>query len=405
MKIIIIDDEPVIANGLAATVRRISPDWSVQGVYSDPEDALNNCDWDNVQLALIDISMPELNGITLCAMVRERGYDTEIVFITAHAKFEYARSALQHGALDYLLKPVSPEKLRKVLWRAEEKYRERIMRQKDESYIKANLAHLRKMFLNDLVFEEQQLEAGRMNELIRLYHLNGKRFAIYVFFSRQEKKQIRDLFKKINEEDWCLYGQEYFFILLLVCRREETELPSAVFSMLVQSGAAMRGEWVWPVKKPEHLPGEYRRLLCGLRGEGVLPEVRSDSLSPLPPESGLSPPIRQAVRYIRANFTRPLSLQAISEDIYLHPTYLSNLFKKQTGLSVVDYINYCRIERAKELLVEPQNKIYWVMEMVGFVNARYFSQIFKKYTGLTPTAYKQRVYLGNAGLNADDKQP
>ena len=97
-----------------------------------------------------------------------------------------------------------------------------------------------------------------------------------------------------------------------------------------------------------------------------------------------------AIQYIQEHYQQPLSLGQIAEAVYLHPTYLSNLFKKQTGYAVVDYINMVRVQHAKTLLADPRNRIYWIVEQVGFSNQRYFSAVFKKNTGLTPMQYRCR---------------
>jgi len=86
----------------------------------------------------------------------------------------------------------------------------------------------------------------------------------------------------------------------------------------------------------------------------------------------------------------------------VHPTYLSNLFKKQTGITLIDYINHYRVEKAKELLSDPLNKIYWITEQVGFVNQRYFSQVFKRITGLTPVEYRTHCIIHHTDKRNED---
>lgn len=391
MNLVVIDDEPIIANGLAGMVRKLDGPYTVKGVFSDPEEALELCDWDDIQLALVDISMPELDGLSLNAAVRERGFTTQIVYITAHANFEYAQRAVHLGALDYLLKPVSRRSLEPVLAKAEENHLRDLARRQDERYIRQNLFRLRKAFFNDLIFEEQRFRPEQAARRSGQYFLTGCAYSLILFFSRWDRGRLKEYLRgRVEEESWFLYGQEYFFVLLLI-QTDPGELERAM-----STGGAME-RWVSEgnIRTPDSLSDAYQRLLTQLRGlgAGLLPEMEAGGPE-LPSEREMPVPVRQAVRYIRTHYRDRLSLKTIADEIYLHPTYFSNLFKKQTGFSVVDYINYVRIIKAKEMLREPQNKIYWVMEQVGFVNQRYFSQVFKKQTGMTPTQYKQESFLG-----------
>ena len=70
------------------------------------------------------------------------------------------------------------------------------------------------------------------------------------------------------------------------------------------------------------------------------------------------------------------------------PTYFSSLFKKEMGVNFVTYLTEIRVEKAKTLLCCTNKKVYEIAYEVGFGDYRYFSQIFKKHTGLTPQEFK-----------------
>lgn len=101
------------------------------------------------------------------------------------------------------------------------------------------------------------------------------------------------------------------------------------------------------------------------------------------------PGVQQAIRYIRENYARDLSLGDLSNEAGLNEGYFSGLFKKDTGKSITEYLNEIRMEKAKELLAETNLKNYEIAEKVGFRNASYFSTMFKKYTGMTIQEYRQ----------------
>jgi two-component system response regulator YesN len=69
------------------------------------------------------------------------------------------------------------------------------------------------------------------------------------------------------------------------------------------------------------------------------------------------------------------------------------MFKKELGINFIDYLNGLRIEKAKELLMDPKYKTYEVAEKVGINDAHYFSRLFKKYVGISPTEFKDSVLI------------
>lgn len=95
--------------------------------------------------------------------------------------------------------------------------------------------------------------------------------------------------------------------------------------------------------------------------------------------------------YINENYHEPISLNMIAENIYLSPSYISDLFKKQTGENITDYLAKVRIEKAKILLKDLQIKSYEIGEMVGYKDPAYFSKVFKKVVGVSPNEYRSIV--------------
>lgn len=93
----------------------------------------------------------------------------------------------------------------------------------------------------------------------------------------------------------------------------------------------------------------------------------------------------------RVGFSDDGGLQRISQEVYLSPSYVSMLFKQETGMSISAYQNQKRLERAKKLLKDPNLKVYEIASMVGYVNQYYFSVWFKRGTGCTPSEYREKV--------------
>ncbi|OCT10531.1 hypothetical protein A8709_12090 [Paenibacillus pectinilyticus] len=102
--------------------------------------------------------------------------------------------------------------------------------------------------------------------------------------------------------------------------------------------------------------------------------------------------IYQIKKIIELEYAESLDLNSLSKRVFLTPSYLSKLFKLETGTTVIEYIISVRMNKAKELLKEHiQLKTYQVGEMVGYKDPAYFNKQFKKVVGLTPKEYKDVV--------------
>jgi len=103
--------------------------------------------------------------------------------------------------------------------------------------------------------------------------------------------------------------------------------------------------------------------------------------------------LRKAIDYIHEHYNEQVTLNEVAENIYVSTFYISRMFKKELGKSFVDYLNDVRIEKSKELLKDVRYKTYEVAEIVGIPDPHYFSKLFKKYSGMTPSEYRESLAL------------
>jgi len=96
-------------------------------------------------------------------------------------------------------------------------------------------------------------------------------------------------------------------------------------------------------------------------------------------------------RYVQENYILELSLASIAKQHRISPSYLSLLFAKETGKTFTDYVTDCRINRAKEILKHTDKRICEVASEVGYRDPYYFSNRFKKITGMCPSQYRELV--------------
>lgn len=100
--------------------------------------------------------------------------------------------------------------------------------------------------------------------------------------------------------------------------------------------------------------------------------------------------VNNAIKFISRNYHTDISLNKVSNFVSMNPNYFSTLFKAKTGHSFVAYVQNLRIERSKSLLLDPSNRVYEIARKVGFNDETYFSNVFKKITGMTPNEYKTK---------------
>lgn len=104
---------------------------------------------------------------------------------------------------------------------------------------------------------------------------------------------------------------------------------------------------------------------------------------------GFSSSVRKAIEFIRINLNQPIGLDYISLALHLNPSELSRQFKKETGETMIKYINKRRINESLFLLENDELSITDVSFMVGYNDVNYFTKVFKKIKGMTPSEYRK----------------
>ena len=100
--------------------------------------------------------------------------------------------------------------------------------------------------------------------------------------------------------------------------------------------------------------------------------------------------IEAAIQYIIANFASPLRLEEVAGTAGLTPNYLSRKFKKATGVTFKEYVNYIRIRQACRMLLITDDSITSIALNCGFNSSNYFKDCFRKINGMSPRTFRQR---------------
>jgi two-component system response regulator YesN len=100
--------------------------------------------------------------------------------------------------------------------------------------------------------------------------------------------------------------------------------------------------------------------------------------------------LQKAKAYIQEHFAEPITVQTVADHVFLSPEWLSTLFKKNAGMTFLDYVTHLRMEKAKALLQDVSLKIYQISSEVGYRDTVYFSKLFRKKFGCTPKEYRNQ---------------
>lgn len=100
--------------------------------------------------------------------------------------------------------------------------------------------------------------------------------------------------------------------------------------------------------------------------------------------------VKKIKSYIDENFNKSISVKALSDLVLLSNSYLCHLFKKETGKTITAYTELIRIDHAKKLILDTKLHIKEIAYLSGFSDQNYFSRVFKKHTGQSPLAFRDK---------------
>ncbi|TCT26323.1 AraC-like DNA-binding protein [Melghiribacillus thermohalophilus] len=100
--------------------------------------------------------------------------------------------------------------------------------------------------------------------------------------------------------------------------------------------------------------------------------------------------VNRAITYIHDHILQDLKLGVIAKQSFVSSSYLSHLFRKEVGVSIVQYINQKRIEESKYFLLHTTSSISEISSLFRFCNQSYYTSLFKKYTGITPKEFREK---------------
>jgi two-component system, response regulator YesN len=513
MKVLIVDDEVIIRNGLRMVINWAEHGFRLLEPAESAEDAMEIVKADQPEIVLTDIQMSGKSGLELASEVKQLFPETEVIILSGYDDFVYAQKALREGVSEYLLKTSRPEEIINAVISAKKRI---LKKQKEVEENKIQRTAFRTKMLEKLLFEEQEPDTKLLAAIQKFYpHLyNGENtFQVLLVFASQSQeynsfneclqKAVTDTLSNFLSFESLEWNGRLVLLLQNRPSKQESLNVSAAFArtekLLNCTIFSAAGSIVNDIKKLNQSfvnanhAAEYRWLLgnrgyiiyddikirkgrrkvCSLKVEGELavllksgnevglrhwikslleqvrldPDVTPDSFkvflqsvlisgyrwiervvtalgvsTQIPdwkmkdedmlassPEDilfayfdkvmkkyrqmteGKVQYIQEATLFIQDNLNRNLSLIEVASHVHINPNYFSEIFKRETGMSYIEFVKALRIEKAMSILRETPAKISDVSKQVGYKDIKYFTKLFRLHTGMTPTDYRKKV--------------
>lgn len=347
-RLLVVDDERPICEGL------LSFAWAelgfeAAGSAANGEEALAFLARERVDVLLTDIKMPFLDGLGLCRRVKQLYPETKMVLLTGHKDFEYARAAIGIGVSEYLLKPVDLGELRDLFLVLKEEL------EAGESAGRPSPGHD-----SGLIGVVQALLDGKAEEASRQFR-EAARLSLPPSV-RLDAAYCRDWIPA------ALASVEERLAANLATDREPPEAPRLDLNRLTSSAGAEEA-FALASAQLEALAEAFRQV----------PKTLAWAYA------------QKALAFIEAHYAERISMSQAAELVGLNESYFSQVFKKETGVNFVDCLRDLRIAKAIELIRSSDLRVYQVGLAVGYDDAAYFAQAFRRCTGYTPLEYRKRL--------------
>lgn len=534
IKILIVDDEEYIRDGIELKIERYIPDVRIIGKAGDAHQALEAVKDHHPDIIITDIRMPETDGLSFIEAVKKMYEDIKFIIISGYQDFNYAKKAITLGVEDYLLKPVKNQELIDIIGKIKNKLTSDEYTRKHflelKSSQRSNIEFVRNKHLTEIVENTGEFdieETLKTLERIGISFCNANYTVVSLIFNNQEKTQasiidnlslLKFALINISEELLSPLGRAVAFenvkkenqIIAIVCHSKEnksripqlckellaacnkhlglnltigiggvcgslkelnksytesltaasqrivlnnkniiqiSEVPNSslisyfltesdrhllashinsnnleeAFSLIDSIFITLKAKDVSYLNvkalcidiliQTTKIVKEYGSEWENIFNKDILSDTYLSTFSTLDDlkqfvkdyiksicsylansrKSSGKKAIDEIKEYINKNYHTDINLNDIAGRYYINPNYLSQLFKIETGQKFIDYITKTRIEKAKELLAGTFLKSYEIAEMVGYIDSKYFCNVFSKLVGMSPAKYREQV--------------
>lgn len=409
-KILIVDDEFIVRMGIKSILNWEEYGYTVVGEAEDGAQALKLIVASHPDIVLTDLMMENMDGFELMHECRKRWPQMKFIVLSSYNDFENVKRAMKLGASDYIFKMTAkPEELLKVINEVSGSIE--VQNDAESSLILKNKQAIKKNIFYKCIFQNQMVTQEMKSEfsVLQLDIDFSKPYILLYFIIKLSDLDDQILLKKDDH-----ISTLHFSMINIADEVLKNQWRADSFPLnhnTIVSVINLPEDTDWDVDLLEEkfsLIQEYYKRYLRLSVYGIVSTI-GQGLSDLSQlhhkcmemrtihrnEAGLNhceitqrPEILKAKEYILHHLSSPLSVAEVAKIACISENYFSSIFKKEMGISFVDYVNLARVQKAAELLKNNHYKIYEICQEVGIQNPNYFSILFKKIMGISPNAYR-----------------
>ena len=338
-QVITVDDELVIRSGITNFINSEIEDFKVLHSFSDGSEAIDFIKTNDIDLIISDIKMNRVSGIELAKYIFENKPYIKVILLSGYREFEYARSAIQYGVKNYILKPTNFAEFKEVL-----------------SQMKLELDQDRTK--NDQV---------QFMDKIKLFYsniLSGKK--------KESVDILLSVFEDVKDNSPTNIGQYVYDLYEIIIDKLNLYLK------LQLSADKFNLKQLLSQHNVQELKDNALDILERISGMLLNEEEASNEFL-----------LQDIKEYMNEHLHEDISLQDVADKMFFSTVYFSRFFKKQTGETFSNYLLRIRMEQAVKLL-EKNLKVTEISEACGYHDPSYFARIFKEYYKYTPKDYARR---------------
>ncbi len=410
MKVFLADDEIVVREGIRESFPWDETPYTLVGEAPDGEMALPMIRDTNPDIVITDIKMPFMDGIELCRILRAQMPWIGIIVLSGYDEFEYARQCIQLGVREYLVKPINSENLREVLDKVSKQLSDERKAIEHAASLRSRIGSDEQLVKAKLIASLYSEEAAAEDSHSVLKHLHSMGCNVIAPFYAvvdaaynpvSEGQAIAfDLSEGSGGVMHATSSRTGSVLLVMGDTAEDAEERAYAFAAslvreLERAGSSdIRVGIGEIVDNPEDILKSFKsarhiRHILVDRAEEKATILGTREMGDVSEDAGTPEVISVAKLYMSQHYTDPnLMLQDVAKAVGMSNSRFSTVFSQQTGQTFTEYLIYLRLNKAKEMLKTTTIKSSHIARESGYNDAHYFSYIFKKNVGMTPSEYR-----------------
>ena len=393
LKVFLAEDEYVMREGIKRSIDWEAHGYEFCGDARDGEEALPLILERKPDILITDIRMPFMDGLELSRRVKRELPNLEILLLTGYEEFEYAVEGIKIGVAQYLTKPVNGEQLLEEVDKIADQIRKKRLKamRKKQAELPRSFEEASQAFAHQFLNEVNQImnsESGRSWQEVRpekfdMEQVDPKQF---------DRKIIQDFLHNGSREEVSGFVRDFFDDL------GTSATDSNIFRQYIVMDA-----YFCVVDYLESLGFERSEIETLDTTSDIMMNRESciayviriiDQTVTLREEISTGryqETVKKVLRFIEDNYAdEELSLNSLASYVGFSPNHLSMIFSQVMGVTFSKYLTDFRMNRAKELLRATDKRSSEISLEVGYKDPHYFSFLFKKTQGMTPTQYRQK---------------